>query len=141
MKFLVDLHILMAYAFKDEPNHVEAEEFFKHAEKEKAEIHVVTPIIFEAEAVWLAGKIDVPLKEWLLFIYDIIASPVLNKIEVNEDIYNNHIKLYKKFGGKLTYFDSFHAAAAITTKYPLITTDVQLLKTLEIPTQNLKTYT
>jgi len=141
MKLLVDLRVLMAYAFKDDPDHQHAEAFFNSAEKEKTEINVVTPIIFEAEAVWLAGKVDIPLQEWLSFISDIITSPVLNKIEVNKDLYDKHVKLYKKFGGNLTYFDSFHAATAIITNYPLVTTDSKLLKTAEIPTKNLKTYT
>jgi len=141
MKLLVDLRVLMAYAFKDDPDHQHAEAFFNSAEKEKTEINVVTPIIFEAEAVWLAGKVDIPLQEWLSFISDIITSPVLNKIEVNKDLYDKHVKIYKKFGGNLTYFDSFHAAAAIITNYPLVTTDSKLLKTAEIPTKNLKTYT
>jgi len=141
MKLLVDLRVLIAYAFKDDPDHQHAETFFNSAEKEKNEINVVTPIIFEAEAVWLTGKVDVPLEEWLSFISDIITSPVLNKVEVNKDIYDKHVKLYKKFGGNLTYFDSFHAATAIITNHPLVTTDSKLLKTAEIPTKNLKTYT
>lgn len=140
MSFLVDLRVLMAYAFEGDPNHLEAEGFFKRVEVEKSEIYVVTSMIFEAEAVWLAGKVDVPLKEWLMFVSDIVASPVLNKIEVDKDVYSNHVRLYKKFGGKLSYFDSFHAAAAIATKYPLVTTDAQLLDTPEIPTKDLKTY-
>lgn len=140
MKLLVDLRVLMAYAFKDDPDHQHAEAFFNSAEKEKTEINVVTPIIFEAEAVWLTGKVDTPLEEWLSFISDIITSPILNKVEVNKDIYDKHVKLYKKFGGTFTYFDSFHAAAAIITNHPLVTTDSKLLKTAEIPTKNLKDY-
>jgi len=104
------------------------------------EIHVVSSIIFEAEALWLAGKVNVPLQEWLSFISDIVTSPVLSKIEIDEKLYANHVKLYRKFGGDFTYFDSFHAAAAMTTRYPLLTTDSKLLSASEIPTKNLKTY-
>jgi predicted nucleic acid-binding protein len=131
----------MAYAFKKDPNHQHAEVFFNSAEREKIEIYVVTSIIFEAEAVWLAGKVDVPLEEWLSFISDIITSPVLNKIEVNKEIYKRHVRLYRKFGGDLTYFDSFHAAAAMVTNYSLVTTDSKLLKSAEVPTINLEAYT
>ena len=141
MKFIADLRLLMAYAFKEDPHHQNAEAFFNSAEKEKAEIFVVTPIILEAEAVWLAQRVDVPLTEWLSFISDIITNPVLNKIEIDSNIYENHVKLYKKFGGNLTYFDSFHAAAAIATGNPLVTTDSKLLKAKEIPTKDLKMYT
>lgn len=141
MKLIADLRVLMAYAFKEDPNHQHAENFFDTAEKEKTEIYVVSSIIFEAETVWLARKVDIPLEKWLSFISDIITSPVLNKIEIDKDLYDSHIKFYNKFGGSLTYFDSFHAAAAKTKGYPLITTDLKLLKTTEIPTKDLKTYT
>ncbi|KPV62382.1 MAG: PIN domain protein [Candidatus Bathyarchaeota archaeon BA1] len=135
LRYLVDLRVLMAYAFKGDPNHQHAEVFFNFAEKEKAEIYVATSIIFEAEAVWLAGKVDTPFEEWSSFISDIITSPVLNKIEIN------HAKLYKRFGGNLTYFDSFHAATSMTMGHTLITTDSKLLKTAGIPTKDLRTYT
>lgn len=140
MKLIADLQVLMAYAFKEDPNHQHAEAFFDIVEKEKTEIYVVSSIIFEAEAVWLAGKVDVPLEEWLSFISDIITSPVLNKIEINKDLYDSHVKFYNKFGGSLTYFDSFHAAAAKIEGYPLITTDSKLLKNTKIPTKDLRTY-
>lgn len=140
MKYLVDLRVLMAYAFKEDINHQHAEAFFNSAEKEKAEIFADTSIIFEAEAVWLAEKVDALLEEWISFISDIITTPILGKIEINKEVYDNHVKLYKRYGGKLTYFDSFHAAAAIVTGYPLITTDSKLLSSPEIPTIDLRTY-
>lgn len=140
MAFLIDLGVLMAYAFKEDPAHQHAEAFFNSVEKEKVEIYVVSSIVFEAEAVWLAGKTSLPLEEWLSFISDIVASPVINKVEIDEDVYANHLKLYKKFGGDFTYFDSFHAAAALATRYPLVTTDSKLLRAAEIPTKDLKEY-
>jgi len=138
--FLIDLRVLMAYAFREDPDHQYAEAFFNSVEKDRVEVYVVSSIVFEAEAVWLTGKTNVSLEEWLSLISDIIASPVINKIEIDEDLYVNHVKLYKKFGGELTYFDSFHAAAALVTHHPLVTADSKLLEAAEIPTKDLKTF-
>jgi len=140
MKLLVDLRVLMAYAFKEDPDHQHAEAFFDSVEKERIEIYVVSSIIFEAEALWLAGKVDVPLEDWLSFVSDIMTSPVLTRIEINETLYASHVKLYRKFGGEFTYFDSFHAAATTVTRYPLVTTDSKLLKATGIPTKDLRKY-
>jgi len=138
MKFLLDLRVLIAYAFRDDPDHPHAEAFFNSMEKERNEVYVVSPIIFEAEALWLAGKVDVPFEEWLSFITDIITSPILIRIEVDEGLYANHAKLYRKFGGDFTYFDSFHAAAAMVTHYTLVTTDSKLLKAMGVSAKDLR---
>ena len=74
MKYLVDLRVLIANAFTGDKDHKYADSFFSRAEKEDAEVFASEFIILEAEAVFLAKRVDVSLEEWTDFVKDIIES-------------------------------------------------------------------
>ncbi len=88
----------------------------------------------------MAGKIDVELKSWLRFIVDVLENPLLQKIPITPGLFTEHIKQCRLFGGKYTYFDSFHVAAARILKLKLVTTDKQILRDADISSEDLKTY-
>lgn len=140
MKYLVDLRTLIAHAFTEDKDHKHADSFFSKAEKEDAEVFVGEFVILEAEAVFLAKRVDVSLEEWLHFVTDLIESPAIGKIPINTAIYDTHAKLYKGFGGRLGYFDSYHGATAKVTGVPLVTSDEQILSTPDIPAKDLRKF-
>ena len=137
---LIDLRVLIAYAFKEDPDHHHAESFFAYAEEEGVDVCLVAPAVLEAEAVWLAGKIKVSKEEWFRFVEDIVKSTLLRKIPLNPQIYREHLKTYRKLGGDYTYFDSFHTAAARALDTPIVTTDQRILNDTSVPSKDLHNF-
>lgn len=139
-KRLIDLTVLIAYSFMGDKNHKHAEHFFEKAEREKMQVSVVSTVVMEAEALWMTGKIDVELEPWLRLIEDILRNPLLQKIPLTPEIFSEHAKNYRLFGGKYTDFDSFHVAAAKILQQKLVTTDRRILRDSSVPSEDLKTY-
>ncbi|MHA1578915.1 MAG: hypothetical protein ACTSUQ_04685 [Candidatus Freyarchaeota archaeon] len=139
-KRLIDLTVLIAYSFLGDRNYKHAERFFEKAEREKMQISVVSTVALEAEALWMAGKIDVELEPWLRFIEDILRNPLLQKVHLTREIFSEHTKNYRLFGGKYTYSDSFHIAAAKILQQKLVMTDRRILRDSSVPSEDLKTY-
>jgi predicted nucleic acid-binding protein len=137
LMLLIDLRVLIAYAFKEDPDHHYAEVFFAYAEEEDIDVCLAAAAVFEAEAVWLAGKITVSKEEWFRFVEDIVKSTLLRKIPLTSQIYREHLKTYRKLGGDYTYFDSFHIAAARALDMPIVTTDQRMLNDTSVPSKNL----
>nr|MDO8079241.1 hypothetical protein [Candidatus Freyarchaeota archaeon] len=133
--------MLIAYSFDGDTNHENAECFFEEAERKGMQVSIVSTVAMEAEAIWMTGKIDVELKPWLQFIENILRNPLLQKEPLTPELFAEHAKQYRLFGGKYTYFDSFHVAAARILKQKLVTTDKQILSDADIPSEDLKTYT
>jgi len=140
LRLLIDLHVLMAYAFEEDPDHPYAESFFIFADKEDVEVCLVAPAILEAEAVWLAGKVKVSKEEWFKFVEDIVKSTLFRKIPLTQQIYREHLKTYRKLGGDYAYFDSFHTAAAKALNTPIVTTDERMLNDKNVPAKNLHNF-
>ncbi|MEM2146071.1 MAG: PIN domain-containing protein [Candidatus Jordarchaeaceae archaeon] len=139
-KRLIDLTVLIAYSFEGDPNHKNAESFFQKVESEGMQVSIMSTMPMEAEAIWMARKIDVDLRSWLQFIEDVLENPLLQKIPLTPELFAEHTKQYRLFGGKYTYFDSFHVAAARILKQKLVTTDKQILGDADIPSEDLKNY-
>jgi len=137
---IINLVTLISYAFGDHRHHAFAERFFDKAEKEEFKIYLLDVTTIEAEMLFLSGKVRVSFSEWRNFIETVLRHPLLDKIILSSEIFGEHAKLYKGYGGRFTYFDSFHAAAAKTLAIKLVTTDDDLLKDKEIPTEDLRSY-
>jgi hypothetical protein len=52
-------------------------------------------------------------------------------------VFDEHLHYYKGTGGRLTYFDSFHAATSKVSRFPLVTSDGDLLSEPSISTIDL----
>ena len=139
-KRLVDLTTLIAGAFKGERYHAQAERFFEKVDKGEVRALVLDLCSIEAEMLYLSRRIKIVFEEWMAFIKDLLENPKIEKVPLSSNVFAEHLKLYKGFNGKYTYFDSFHAAAAKVLKVSLTTTDEALLSDLDVPTDDLKKY-
>ncbi len=140
MNYLIDLNVLLAYSFELHNEHESADRFFTLAENEEWSIHLSSIAILEAETLFLSGKVNVEREEWLNFIHDILTSPVLRIIEISPKIFLYHTFYYRGYGGKYSYFDSFHVATARETSLPLATLDNKILAEKTIKAVNLRDF-
>ncbi len=139
-KLLLDLTTIISAAFKGERYHENATRLYESAQRGLIKFFVLDILILEAEYLYLTGKIRVKREKWQSFILDILENPRIELIMIDREIFKEHIRLYRGYGGKYTYFDSFYAAAAITHDLKLVTTDRKLLEDGEVPTEDLRKY-
>ncbi|MCD6480015.1 PIN domain-containing protein [Candidatus Bathyarchaeota archaeon] len=139
-ELLLDLTTIISAAFRGERYHENAARLYESAQRGLLKLHVLDILILEAEHLYLTGRVRVDGREWQSFILDILENPRIELIMMDREIFKEHLRLYREYGGKYTYFDSFYAAAAITHNLKLVTTDRRLLEDEEIPTEDLRKY-
>ena len=95
---------------------------------------------YEAEAHFLSGRSDHPREEWGALLPRLWGDPMFPRIPVTPKVYAEHLGFYKASGGKLSYFDSYHAATSKVTGIPLVTTDGGLISEPSIATIDLRSF-
>ena len=134
---LLDLAGILALAFEDDELHPNADRLMKQVEEQRVSVYVSEPTPYEAEAHFLSGRSKQPQAVWAKLISRLLQDPLFPRIPSTSRIYAEHLNYYRGTGGKLTYFDSYHAATAKVSGLPLVTSDGDLLSEPSISTIDL----
>lgn len=136
---LIDLGVFIAYIFKGDELHSNAERMMTVLEQKKGEPRLYTSdsTPYEAEALFLSGKTKVPSGSWQSVVARLWHDPLFPRLPATSRVFDEHLRYYRKTGGTLTYFDSFHAATSKVSGLPLVTSDADLLSEPSISTIDL----
>ncbi len=134
---LLDLAAILAYVFEGDELHANAERLMQEAERKKTAVYVSDVTPYEAEALFLSGKTGVPLRSWTSFVSRLWQDPLFPRLPATAHVFTEHLRYYRGTGGRLTYFDSFHAATSKVSGIPLVTPDGELLSEKTIDSMDL----
>lgn len=137
---LIDLSVFLAYTFKDDELHPNAERLISEVEEKQAEkpsLYISECVPYEAEALFLSGKAQVPIHSWTPVVSRLWQDPLFPRLPASSRVYAEHLRYYRGTGGRFTYFDSFHAATSKVSGIPLVTNDGDLLAEPSITTIDL----
>ncbi|MDG7020239.1 MAG: PIN domain-containing protein [Nitrososphaerota archaeon] len=137
---LIDVDVFVAYAMEEDELHPNAERLMGEIERKnsKAPLYVSDAAPYEAEALFLSGKVRVASGSWQAVVSRLWHDPLFPRLPATPRVFDEHLRYYKGAGGRLTYFDSFHAATSKVTGIPLVTTGHDLLSEPSISTIDLR---
>jgi predicted nucleic acid-binding protein len=124
---ILDLSAILAFVFEGDRLHPNAERLMNEVEKKKTSVYVSDATPYEAEALFLSGRTGVPLRSWTSFVSRLWQDPLFPRLPTTARVFAEHLRYYRGTGGRLTYFDSFHAATSRVSGIPLVTPDGELL--------------
>ncbi len=134
---ILDLAAILAFVFEDDDLHPNAKRMMNEIERKKASVYVSEATPYEAEALFLSGRTSVPQRSWTSFVSRLWQDPLFPRLPTTARVFAEHLRYYRGNGGRLTYFDSFHAATSRVSGIPLITPDGELLSEKSIGTIDL----
>ncbi len=137
---LLDLAGILALAFEGDEFHPNADRMMRQVDGQGASVYTSDTTPYEAEAHFLSGKSGHPRKEWGDLLSRLWQDPLFPRIPVTSKVYAEHLGFYKAAGGRLSYFDSYHAATSKVTGIPLVTTDGSLLSEPSVPAIDLRSF-
>jgi predicted nucleic acid-binding protein len=124
---LLDLAAILAYVFEGDELHANAGRLMKEVERNKTTTYISEPTPYEAEALFLSGRSGVPFRSWSSVASRPWKDPLFPRLPATARVFSEHLRYYRGTGGRLTYFDSFHAATSKVSGIPIVTPDGQLL--------------
>lgn len=136
---LIDLGVFLAYTFDGDELHPNSERLMKEIERKKGEapLYISDSTPYEAEALFLSGKANVTAGSWQAVVSRLWQDPLFPRLPATSRVFDEHLRYYRRTGGKFTYFDSFHAATSKVSGIPLVTSDGDLLSEPSISTIDL----
>jgi predicted nucleic acid-binding protein len=137
---LLDLADIPALTFEGDEFHPNADRMMKQVDEHGVSVHTSDPTPFEAEAHFLPGKSGHPREERGAQLSRLWQDPLFPRISATSKVYAEHLGCYKATGGRLSCFDSYHAATSKVTGIPLVTTDGDLLSEQTISTIDLRSF-
>ena len=112
----------------------------KQVDGQGVSVYISDSTPYEAEAHFLSGMSDHPREEWGSLLSRLWQDPLFPRLPASSKVYAEHLGFYKATGGRLSYFDSYHAATSKVTGIPLVTTDGDLLSEPSIKTIDLRSF-
>ena len=139
---LIDVDVFLAFTMADDELHPNAERLMGEIELKKGEapLYVSDAAPYEAEALFLSGKVRVASGSWQAVVSRLWHDPLFPRLPATPRVFDEHLRFYKGSGGRFTYFDSFHAATAKVSGLPLVTSDGNLLSEPSISTIDLRSF-
>ena len=135
---LFDLAGILALTFEDDGLHPNADRLMKKVDEERVSVSVSDPTPYEAEAHFRSGKSGRPTAAWSVLMSRLWQDPLFPRLPVTPRVHEEHLNYYNGARGKLSYFDSYRAAASKVSGMPLVTSDGDLLSEPTISTIDLK---
>lgn len=136
---LVDVDVFLAYTLEEDELHANAERLMEAIEQKENEapLYISDAAPYEAEALFLSGKVPIASGSWQAVVSRLWHDPLFPRLPATARVFDEHLRYYKGTGGRLTYFDSFHAATSKVSGLPLVTSDGDLLSEPSISTIDL----
>ena len=134
---LLDLGGILALTFEADELHPNADRLMREVERKAGSVYLSDLTPYEAEAHFLSGKSVHPKAEWSVLLSRLWQDPLFPRIPTTPRVYAEHLGYYRGTGGRLGYFDSYHAATSKVSGLPLVTSDGDLLSEPSISTIDL----
>ena len=134
---LLDLASILAYVFAGDKLHESASRLIQEVETKDIRTYISEVTPYEAEALFLSGKVSVLGQAWNSFAARLRQDPLFPRIPVTPRIFSEHLSYYGKSGRGFTYFDSYHLATCKVSGLPIVTSDRAMLSDDSVESINL----